>query len=70
MIVSDRQYQRLLHEQLKAAAPNLWLLLNLPLENTQRVMIERHDRLRRRALVELRRVSKLELPRNLILEDD
>lgn len=69
MIVNDTQYQELLQEMLKAAAPTLWKLINAPLSAL--TMRSGHfERMQKAARVELRRIARFEVPRRGYLEFD
>jgi len=70
MITSETEYQRLLQQQLKSAAPALWNLLNCPFESMvsgQRTGPKTKQQ--RKALRELARIARFPIPAQLYLEE-
>lgn len=67
MIVNAKQYEELLQEQLRHAAPSLWNLLNSP-QSILDLHPGRFERLQTKARQELRRITKFEAPARGYLE--
>jgi hypothetical protein len=72
MITNERQYQRLLHEQFKAAAPALWSILNYPFESVVSGPCLKMPtaKQQQRAMRELARMTRMPIPKQLFLEEE
>jgi len=67
MIVTDKQYQQILDEMFRIAAPHLWTIVNYPFKKGKASEYLTLST-RREILEELRKLPRIELPRKVFLE--